>query len=159
MEGRAERDSTITRSKQSILGLLSIALVLLASCEPDLQDDPIPFTTFPPVLINTNLPEYQSLKTQRYIVIDDIGVRGVILYKVDDFTYHAYDQNCSYRPNEACANVTVHTSGLYMEDVCCNSIFEFATGLPTSGPAWRPLRQYATSLSGAQLTITSEILN
>jgi nitrite reductase/ring-hydroxylating ferredoxin subunit len=132
---------------------------LIISCQPDVSDDPIPFAAFAPFTINLNLPEYQGLRTNGYTEIDDIGVRGVIIYRVDSDTYVAYERNCSFQPNEACATVDIHISGLYMTDPCCNSTFDFATGNPTGGPAWRPLRQYETSFTGTDLTITDVSVN
>lgn len=71
----------------------------------------------------------------------------------------AYERNCSFRPNEACATVDAHSSGLFMIDSCCNSNFSFTDGSPTGGPAWRPLNRYRTQLSGITLTITDEVIN
>jgi len=141
----------------------SVAIILLMSalsgCKPDLTDDPIPLVTFPPYTINVNLPEYQELRTSGVMEINDIGIRGVIVYRVDATTYNVYERNCSFQPNEACATVNIHSSKLYLTDPCCNSNFELTTGNPTSGPAWRPLRQYQTSFTGTQLTITDVSAN
>ena len=133
-------------------------LTLFTTCKPDLSDDPIPYQPFSPITINLNLPEYQSLRSNGWTYVEG-GVRGIILYRKDQSTYMAYERNCSFQPNEACATVDVHISNLYMTDPCCNSTFEFATGQPTGGAAWRPLRQYETLLSGSNLTITDFIIN
>jgi nitrite reductase/ring-hydroxylating ferredoxin subunit len=136
-----------------------VIITLLTNCQPDLSDDPIPIDNFSPLTFNVNLPEYQDLRTKGFKELNDIGVRGVIVYRVNATTYHTYERNCSYQPNEACATVNVHTSNLYMTDPCCNSTFDFATGNPTGGPAWRALRQYDTSFSGNEITITDIIIN
>ena len=134
-----------------------LLLLFLISCEPDLVDDPIPFQPFPD--INIVLPNHPSLSSDGgNIVINDGGVRGIILYRKNSATYLAFERNCSYKPNDACATVDVHSSTLFMQDACCNSSFSFE-GIPTGGPAWRPLQQYQTSLSGSTLTITDEIVN
>lgn len=138
--------------------VLYLALLSLVSCTPDLSDDAIPWQPFDVISINLNLPEYVDLKTDgRYVYIDG-GVRGIILYRKNASTYLAYERNCSYQPNSACATVDVHVSTLYMLCSCCSSTFDLSTGLPTSGPAWRPLQQYETSLNGSTLTITDEIV-
>ena len=139
--------------------LTILLTALLLCCTPDLFDDPIPIVFFQPVEINLALPQYTDLNTVGYIYISgNAGVRGIILHKKNASTYLAFERNCSYQPNQACATVNVHTSSLFMEDVCCNSTFSW-DGLPTGGIAWRPLRQYQTILNGNQLTITDEILN
>jgi len=137
-----------------------IGLLMLAGCGRELTDDFIPFTTFPDIVLNLSLPENISLQTSGgYRQLSSGGVRGIIVYRIDASTYAAYERNCSFRPNEACATVDVHSSGLFMIDSCCGSSFNFVDGSPTGGPAWRPLNRYRTQLSGSNLTITDEIIN
>jgi hypothetical protein len=138
--------------------ILALFLAILG-CSSDPQDDPIPPANFPDKTINLNLPENIALRSKGNAkAYKDIGVRGVIVYCVDVGIYHAYEQNCSYRPNEACATVNIDPSSLYMIDPCCNSTFDFNTGMPSGGVAWRPLRQYRTKFNGTDLTITDEVI-
>ena len=135
-------------------------LFLAVSCGRDLSDDPIPIATFADYTINLALPEYLALGSDGgYKPIGTIGVRGVIVYRQDATTYYAYERNCSYHPNDACATVDVHSSHLYMICTCCGSNFSFSNGAPTGGVAWRPLRRYKTQLSGVTLVVTSAIQN
>jgi nitrite reductase/ring-hydroxylating ferredoxin subunit len=137
-----------------------LTLLVVFSCNRDLTDDPIPVIPFPDLNINLAFPEYQPLMLDGgYKEISKIGVRGVILYRKNATTYIAYERNCSFHPNDACATVNVHTSSLYMTDPCCGSNFSFTDGTPTGGAAWRPLRKYRTVLSGGMLTISNEMVN
>ncbi|MCW5912277.1 MAG: hypothetical protein KIT62_14500 [Cyclobacteriaceae bacterium] len=137
-----------------------VLLVMLSGCGRELTDDFIPIVSFPDIILNLSLPENNSLQVDGgYRQLSSGGVRGIIVYRVNSSTYMAYERNCSFRPNEACATVDVHTSGLFMLDACCNSSFSFTDGNPTGGPAWRPLNRYRTQLSGVTLTITSEVIN
>ncbi len=146
--------------RQFIGAAILMVIATLTSCQPDRSDDPIPFVAFSPYLINLSAPEFQPLTINGgYKEINSIGVRGVIVYRRDAVTYLAFERNCTFRPNEACATVNVHSSLLYMVDPCCNSTFSFAGGMPTGGMATRALRQYATELVGVQLTISDEIIN
>jgi hypothetical protein len=141
------------------MGILLSLMMQASSCKPDLSDDAIPYFGFGTIYINLNLPEYARLKTDGgSFYYDDGGVKGLIIYRQNASTYHVYERNCSYRPNEACATVNVHVSTLFMEDPCCGSNFDFITGNPTSGVAWRPLRKYFSTVNGSDLTITDEIL-
>jgi nitrite reductase/ring-hydroxylating ferredoxin subunit len=142
-------------SKQWIISLFSLAVLIPMSCDNDLLDDPIPISVFPDKFIQLN-NEPTLNNNGGYIYINDIGVRGVILYRQNAQTYIAYERNCSYRPLDACATVEVDGSMLFMIDPCCSSTFEFTTGFPQSGVAWRPLRRYSTSLNGTLLTITND---
>lgn len=135
-------------------------LISVCACSPDLTDDPIPPAVFDDIVIQLSLPQYLPLVTKGYYEIDSqAGVRGIIVYRKDVSSYLAYERNCSFQPNDACATVNVDVSGLFLIDPCCGSSFDFSNGYPTGGPAWRPLRQYKTYLNGTELTITDEILN
>ncbi|QSE98389.1 hypothetical protein [Fulvivirga lutea] len=138
--------------------VLSLILISYSGCEEDTSDIPLPFTDFPDISINLTLPEYQDLRTAGYIYIEG-GVRGIIIYKESDTNYIAYERNCSFEPNSACATVDVHSSGFYMVDTCCGSNYNFPDAIPTTGPARSPLRIYETSLSGSTLTIRDESAN
>jgi nitrite reductase/ring-hydroxylating ferredoxin subunit len=134
-----------------------VSLVISGGCAPDPGDDPIPFVPFSEIYINLSLPEYVPLKLDGGSMPIDGGVRGIILYRVDANTYLAYERNCSFQPNEACATVDIHISQLYMFDPCCGSSFSFTDGSPLGGVAWRPLRRYRTDVNSEILTITDEI--
>lgn len=139
-------------------GFYIVLFAMFSACEPDLSDDEIPWQPFDVIQLNLNLPEYVALKTDGGTKTIDGGVRGIILYHQSGNSYTAYEANCSYQPNSACATVEVHVSTLYMFCACCSSNFDLVTGYPTGGPAWRPLRRYYTSVSGSTLTITDEIV-
>lgn len=146
--------------KSLLLSLTAICLLItINGCEPDLSDDQIPLATFSDIHINLNLPAYNNLRTVGgYVYLNDGGNRGLILYHQSTSNFIAYDRNCSYQPNNACATVGMHSSTLYMVDDCCGSTFDLATGQPTGGVAWRPLRKYQTILSGSELVITNSIV-
>lgn len=159
---KVERGFMIIRNRSSVFFACAalITITQFISCNSDLNDDPIPYVSFGTVYINLNLPEYTRLKSDGgYHYYDDAGVKGLIIYRKNASTYLVYERNCSFQPNEACATVNVHSSTLFMEDPCCGSAFDFATGNPTSGAAWRPLRQYFAAVTGTDLTITDEVIN
>jgi len=145
-----------------VKSVITIILLFVAftACEPQLTDNPIPLITFADVVINLSLPEYTALRVDGgFKLLNNIGVRGVILYRVSNTSFHAYERNCSYHPNEAGATVDIHSSNLFMQDFSCNSTFNFSEGQPQGGPAWRPLRQYHTDVTANVLTITSDVIN
>ena len=155
MVGKVERDSmNILKNKWVV------SVMLLLACSGDPVDDPIPVVSFTDIAINLSLPEYLTLQQDKgYKMLSNGGVRGIIVYRQSATTYLAYERNCSFQPNEACATVDVHSSGLFMNDPCCSSSFDFSTGDPTGGPAWRPLRRYRTQFQNNTLTISDEIIN
>ena len=154
MAEKQEKDFMIIRKSKIAL------LLLLVACSTDPVDDPIPIVPFQDIVINLSLPEYFSLQQDKgFKLLNNGGVRGIILYRQSSTSYIAYERNCSLQPNDACATVDVHSSGLFMIDPCCTSSFDFVTGDPTGGPAWRPLRRYRTQYQNNTLTITDEIIN
>lgn len=144
----------------ALLCTLVMALMLLSTCSSDPVDDPIPPASFPDKVLNLNLPDNIALRTKgNSRAYNDIGVRGVIVYCVDVGVYHAYERNCSFQPNEACATVNIDVSTLFLVDPCCNSTFDFNTGMPSGGVAWRPLRRYKTTFDGTTLVISDEVVD
>jgi hypothetical protein len=111
-------------------------------------------TSFPPVTINLSYPQFQRLKLDGgYQYIEDVGMQGIILYRLDENTYIAFERKCTIDDHDP---VSVDGSGLFMKG--CNSTFSFSDGYPTGGPATRQLLKYRTSLTGQTLVITDEIV-
>lgn len=134
-------------------------LIALAACTPNDYDDPVPYAPFPDIIMNLNLPDHIALKTVGATATVSGGVRGIIIYCKQSNEYLAYERNCTYHPNDACATVNVDVSKLFLVDPCCGSMFDPATGSPSGGLAIRPLVQYKTTFDGTMLTITDERIN
>lgn len=133
--------------------MIRIVLVLAAfsffSCEGNLNISPIPDV---PVNVEVNLNDIDNVALKQiggYIYTPG-GVRGLIVYRKSQTEYKAYDRNCTFQPSDACATVDFHSSGFYIEDTCCSSVFD-TDGFPTGGPAEYPLKEY-------QISQTSDIL-
>ena len=136
-----------------------IIFIVLVACEPNEYDDPIPYSPFADIVLNLSLPDYIGLKSAGATLAVGGGVRGIIIYCKQPNEYVAYERNCSYHPNDACATVNVDASKLFLIDPCCGSTFDLASGDPTGGLAIRPLVQYKTTYDGFNLTITDEVIN
>jgi nitrite reductase/ring-hydroxylating ferredoxin subunit len=132
----------------------------LGSCDNQQFDSEIPFVAFPDMVINLTSQKYLELRNPLGHVEIDAGLRGIIIITnsaVNEYT--AFERNCSYQPNNACAQVEVDASGLSLHDQCCGSTFDIEFGNPFGGPATSPLRRYRTLLDGNILTITDVPLN
>ncbi len=137
--------------------LIGVFFVVLFGCESNQVVDQIPSPNFGEFIINVNAPQYFELSTKGFVLLPE-GVRGIILYKNPlSAEYIAYERNCSYQPASSCAVVEVDNTGLLMVDACCKSEFALLDGVPRSGPAVLPLRQYVTQLNGSFLTISPQI--
>jgi hypothetical protein len=160
--GKQGKDFMSTEVKPRLLRPISfVALLIVLGCSPNLSDDAIPYKPFPDIVLQLSLPEYASLRTDGgvfQLTSSKGGSQGIIVYRVSAENFVAYERNCSYHPQDACATVNVDPSGLYMTDACCGSTFKFTDGTPLGGPAWRPLRQYLATVSGNTVTITDTII-
>lgn len=133
--------------------LVAILLLSTLSCESVVEESPIPDV---PVQVEVNLNDIDNVALKQiggYIYANG-GVRGIIVLRESTTTYRAFDRNCTFQPTDACAIVSFHSSGFYMEDSCCGSTFDLS-GFPTAGPAEFPLKEYKVSQSGDLLFITN----
>lgn len=156
--------NSVQRSARSVqraaILLLFFGSLFIASCEPQLVDEPIPFVAFNDIVLDINFPENNALRNPGgFRALPRGGVRGIILYRTQASRFAAFERNCSFRPQDACSTVEPHVAGLFMQCNCCNSTFDFETGNPTGGPAWRPLLQYRVQQAGSVITITDEVIN
>jgi hypothetical protein len=134
--------------------LIIFVVLVWQACNDTVIEDGIPQVIVNET-INLNNYQYQALGVVGGFVYIGGGVRGIIIYRQSASNYLAIERNCTFQPMDACADVSVDQSTLFLIDSCCNSTFDF-NGFPTGGPASLPLRQYKTILNGNYLTITNE---
>lgn len=137
--------------KHLILIFSTVVLGLFAACEGDNWQDPIPYVAVDTV-INLNNQQYQALRLDRGYVEILGGYRGIIIYRENATDYRAFEKASPHRVDEACAEISVDPSGLFLRELCDNSIYDFQ-GNPSGGVAQFPLRRYNTQLEGNLLYI------
>ena len=81
------------------------------------------------------------------------GSRGIIIYRVSNEEFRAFDRHCTYDSGNSCALVSVDATNITGVDECCGSTFILTDGSVTQGPASLPLKQYQTSYDGAVLRV------
>lgn len=81
------------------------------------------------------------------------GVRGIIIYRLTQTDFLAWERNCPYTPDETCAKVYVDSTNVQAKDDCCGSIFSIINGSVLQSPASKPLKQYTTILTGTNLRV------
>ena len=124
-----------------LTSLLGLCLVL-QGCEPQIQNE-IPYA-FVEIDINLNDVEFDDLRLDGGYVYILGGVRGIIIYRVSEQEYRAFERNSPVNATAACSIIDVDASGLFLVDPCHNVYFDFS-GEPISGNSL-PLLQYATIL-------------
>ena len=130
---------------------ISIIIGLFTACEGENWQDPIPYVAVDTV-INLNNQQYADLWRDRGFEEILGGYRGIIIYRENAVTYRAFEKASPHRVDEACAEITVDPSGLFLREMCDFSIYDFE-GNPSGGVAQFPLRRYNTQLDGNLLYI------
>jgi len=113
------------------------------------------------LVVNTDLPEYYTLKNPGNYVYLSGGHRGVLVMHTFDDNFVALERTCSFEPDNTCSKIYVDstkatlrcgTFNLNKWEPCCQSRFQY-NGLVTEGPAQFNLRTYLVSVNGSTLTI------
>jgi len=135
---------------KNIIYILTIS-ILIFSCNT--KDDYIQ-EVYVNELIDLSLPAYSELiTTGNSILIDNIGVEGIIIYHGIGEDYKVYDRNCSYEPSFACSFIDSVSSGIAYCS-CCSSAFLISNnGEAINAPAILPLKTYSWSLDNNMLRI------
>ncbi|MEG2069917.1 MAG: hypothetical protein RR034_00880 [Bacteroidales bacterium] len=128
-----------------------ISLFLLTGCK-DFIHETIPnvnldFTIYP------NDVNYLELNHYGGHLYFTGGVRGVIVYRLDQNTFLAYDRACPYDWEEKDSWLWVDESGLLIVDRHCGSLFNILDGSVVQGPATIPLKRYKTRYDGVSLRV------
>ena len=99
------------------------------------------------------LPEYWPLMAYGGYVYVTGGVSGIVVYRVDEWNFVAYDRSCSFDWEEDGSWIKVHPNGIMLIDSMCGSTFNILDGTVIDGPAKWPLREYRTRYDGYQLRV------
>lgn len=130
---------------------LLMSMLLLMSCDdinhPTIPYKKVDFTIYP------NDVMYYKLNTYGGYEYFTGGVNGIVIYRLDEWSFYAFDRACSYDWENLDSWVWVHPNGIMLIDSCCGSVFNILDGTVISGPARYPLRQYYTRYDGWQLRV------
>ena len=105
------------------------------------------------VTIYLNNPAYNMLSVPGGWTYVNGGSRGIIIYRVSNDQFNAYDRHCTYDSSNSCALVSVDVTNINGLDDCCGSKFLLTDGSITNGPANLPLKKYQTNFDGQVLRV------
>jgi nitrite reductase/ring-hydroxylating ferredoxin subunit len=126
---------------------LIFVFVLTTSCRDDDEGDRVPRIQTE-ITLNLNLPEYNILLNPGGWLYLTGGSRGIIVYRVNNDEFAAFDRHCTFNVPEACRVFVDENSGLTASDtLCCESIFEIITGNVVQGPAQFQLQPFQTQFN------------
>lgn len=130
---------------------LFLFLFSILSCK-DEENNNIPLTQ-----VNINIvlddPDYIRLKTVGGWEYVSGGSRGIIIFRLTENDFMAYDRHCTFQPSSTCALVSVDVNNITATDDCCGSSFLLQDGSVSKPPATTALKSYNTSFDGTNLRI------
>ena len=148
--------------KYLILTLTS--LIIFNSCIDKSNINPEPINDVPVNLtINLALPTYFHMQNINTYVLENGGVKGIVIVHNADDKFYAFDRACSFQPSNSCAKIEIdsfvyqfrcgktNNSGFIK---CCDSKFSF-DGIVAQGPAQYGLKQYLITRNGNFLTVSN----
>ena len=137
-------------SKIKILCITSVSIFIHCACT-SLDDDVIPYVELDMNPINIYDPTYSDLSSPLgCVIIPDEGYEGngIVVFRVSENEFKAYDATCTYEIEEGCAVEEDETNILGVKCPCCGSKFELVNdGVVTSGKAQYSLKSYRISYS------------
>lgn len=140
------------RIEMKKLIFILLITVFCAACDGRYEHDTIPnvnlrFTIYPNSVNYINLNYYGGYE---YFTG---GVAGVIVYRLDETTFFAYDRACPYDWQDPDSWLWVDESGLLIIDSCCGAKFNILDGSPISGPTSLSLKHYKCRYDGMSLLV------
>jgi Rieske Fe-S protein len=132
-------------SKIHIFLFVILIITLSGSCRK--KDDLVP-NVYVNFTIFLSDPEFSTLQIIGNSVFVTGGVSGIIIYRLSQTEFSAYDRCCTFQPNDRCAVLPDTANTLFLNCPCCSSKFSFLDGSVQSGQAKRALTTYYTSFDG-----------
>ena len=139
------------KSKIKFFLIFALVLFVATTCKEKQESfDAIPEASFS-LFMNSN--DLFSIGDYSAVAIDNGGVNGLIVYKISDSEYQAFERLCTNYPADTTA---VKLDNTTMSATCpkCKSVFKIdLDGQVNKGPARYSLKQYQTSLLNGRLEI------
>ena len=139
------------KMKLQITLLCLLSIFAFTKCSKNDSNSNIPFVTVD-LQLNIDNPSNFAIQVIGGWVYINGGSKGIIVYRVSDVDFRAYDRHSPYQPDDNCV-VEVESSSLYAEDPCSGSRFQLTDGSVSKGPANQALKQYRTEFDGTFLRI------
>lgn len=131
--------------------LCAVSLSLISGCSG------YEHATIPTVQVNFSIrPDRIECPNLNYIGGHEYftgGVKGIIVYRVDQSTFVAYDRACPHDWGIDDSRLVVDESGILIRHDTCGSVFNILDGSVISGPSRFPLKFYKTRYNGVKLRI------
>ncbi len=150
-----------TKSISNLFLLLVLLSVAFLSC--DKNEGPEVDPGFVNIFIQPNSTEYIELNSPGgwvYLYANPPS-RGIIVYRVNQDDFVAYDRTPTYKPDSCCitepdlecTRLVMDESGILVNDTCTGAQYIILDGSVTIGPAVYALYAFQTNFDGETLQI------
>jgi Rieske Fe-S protein len=137
--------------KINIFLILIVLLTTVITCKSDTVD----IIPNQPFRLTLSPNEVLSIGIGTAITKETGGVRGLIIYRLSDTEFQAYDRLCTNYPADT-ATVVLDKATLIATCPRCKSTFQINVYAQVNkGPAKYALKQYQTSFTGGRLEISN----
>jgi LPXTG-motif cell wall-anchored protein len=148
------KTGTMNKKNNILISIIVIAgIVLLFSCKKNNDDENQSFIPNVPVNFFIQPNTIDFIQAGSWKAYENEGYRGVLIYRLDQVNFIAYEMTCPYDPEKECAQVEVDPTTFTLIDSCCMSRYNLIDGMPAGGPSTRPLLQYFTEFDGNFLQV------
>ncbi|MAP53648.1 hypothetical protein [Altibacter sp.] len=142
---------------RSLLFIASFLLIFTSCKKDEGVDDDNPYLIDPLVNLNLNLnlPEYNPLRFPgNSVVINQQGVKGIVVYNVNNELYTAFDLSDPNHTPNSCSRMTLE--GIIATCQCADdNSYDIVTGQHQSNENLYPMQQYLAQRSGNNILISN----
>jgi nitrite reductase/ring-hydroxylating ferredoxin subunit len=137
---------------------LRIFLIIFCFSFLFLQCDNSEHFTFPYVSVNLtfHIPtDFATLGFYDTKVIEGEGVGGILIFRISEYEFMAFDMACTYETSGKCAIIEYKNSQVIWECPCCGSQYTLMNDgcYVNKSPARWPLKRYTVIVEGQFLYI------
>lgn len=126
--------------------VMLFTLLSFHSCNENHQVVPNVYVDFTIMLTD---PEFNALNVPGNSITVTGGVNGIIIYRISQDEFAAYDRTCTHNVDDSCQVQVDETLLFAVDSMCCGSKFLLLDGSVYEGEAIYPLKSYRTSFDGS----------
>jgi len=132
-------------------GIALLSILAFSQCRKDNDSSNIPYISVN-VNIDVDNPAYRDIKSPGNYVYINGGSEGIILYRLNQEEFRAYDRHSPIEPQDNCI-CDVTEDQLFIEDPCSGASWLITDGTPQNNAAKFFLREYQTSFNGRTVRV------